>query len=109
MKSDYNFRNNQDFALSFWVKAPATQPVSTTTLNEVISKWGKTKKVNNTAMTVEDNFAGGGYPFNIVMHNQTADVSLRGRIILRRSDTTNITATIYGMNYQCNEKYTYRV
>ena len=88
--SDYNFRNNQDFALSFWVKAPATQPIATTTLNEVISKWGKTKKVNNTAMAVEDNFAGGGYPFNIVMHNQTADVSLRGRIILRRSDTTNI-------------------
>ena len=55
-------------------------------------KWGKTKKVNNTTMTVEDNFAGGGYPFNIIMYNHTAGASLRGKIIFRRSDTTNIPA-----------------
>ena len=87
---DHNFRNDQDFAISFWIKAPDIQAVTTTTYNEVISKWGKTKKVNNTTMKIEDNFAGGGYPFNIVMYNNTADASLRGKIVFRRSDTTNI-------------------
>jgi len=89
--SDYNFRNNQDFALSFWVKAQHSQSIVTTTSNEVISKWGKTKKVNNTTMTVEDNFAGGGYPFNIKMYNQSEGTK-KGKIIFRRSDTSNIPA-----------------
>ena len=89
--SDYNFRVDQDFALSFWVKAQHSQSVTTITSNDMITKWGKTEKVNNTTMTVEDNFAGGGYPFNIKMYNQSEGTK-KGKIIFRRSDTSNIPA-----------------
>jgi hypothetical protein len=89
--SDYNFRVDQDFAISFWVKAQETQLDTATTSNVIMSKWGKTKKVNNTAMTVEDNFAGGGEPFHIRMYNHT-QATKKGRILFRRSDTTIIPA-----------------
>ena len=89
--NDYNFRVDQDFAISFWVKAQVTQADTATTSNVIMSKRGKKSIVNNTTMQVEDVFAGGGNPFHIRMYNHT-QATKKGRIIFRRSDTTNIPA-----------------
>lgn len=66
-----DFDTNQDFTVSAWIKAPATQPNVASTSNAVIEKWS----------------GSGGYPYVIRMNNQTGGSN--GKYQFARYDGTN--------------------
>ncbi len=77
-----NFAYNQDFSVSAWVKAPATQLDPGFGGNIILQKWANT----------------GGYPYAIRIFNQTYGVSGdRGKVYALRYDATNLPTLVSGV------------
>jgi hypothetical protein len=72
--SSIDFNYNQNFTVSFWVKAPSTQTTTTTTTNAIIEKWTSSS----------------GYPYVFRILNQNYIGSrISGEIQFARYDGTN--------------------
>lgn len=67
-----DFDHNEDFAIAGWVKIPATQLDTTSTINEILIKWSNL----------------GSYPYALRVYNQTGGGNA-GKIQVLRYDGTN--------------------
>jgi len=96
---DYNFKRDEDFAISLWTELPTSQSNVTYNTNWLISKQGQTikkrnKKGVNTLIDVLTNYTTGKYPYAIEIYNQ--NTSFNGLVRVSRNDinrTPTITST----------------
>ena len=97
----FNFRNDESFAISFWVKSPMSQSVATekVTSNTMITKRGVEKELvrknrwlkgknNRTTYLKDTNISRTRYPFDISIANQSNTTITPGSIIFKRSNGT---------------------
>lgn len=93
----FNFRNTEDFAISFWCELPQSQSYmsSTVTSNPIITKRGVEKvpirvhKNGKQTMQLQNqNITNTRYPFDISVTNQYS-AHQSGKLLFRRSDGTD--------------------
>lgn len=108
--SQFNFHSKNNFTIGFWIKAPVTQSINTSTKNTLISKSGTIYKqvyginphTNANNQTIETLFVSQSlqnestnvYPYAFDFHNSSS--ATPGRIEFRRSDgiaTVTLTTT----------------
>lgn len=95
----YNFKFDEDFAISLWTELPASQSNNTYNTNWLISKQGQTvkKKKEKTTYALVDvltNYTTGKYPYSIEFYNQ--NTSFNGLVRVSKHDinkTPTITST----------------
>lgn len=106
-KQDWNFDKAQDFTISFWVRAPISQSVTTHTTNTLISKrgtirntkWGKNPKLSANNVLIPTHYMSQSieneltnvYPYHFEINNQTAGGHpTNGLVTFKRSDGSKI-------------------
>ena len=92
-----NFRNNEEFAISFWCRLPKHQAFSSSrvTTNGIITKRGVERiaqrvnnKTNRTVIFKDENITRNRFPFDISVTNHENTSYDAGKILFRRSDGT---------------------
>ena len=92
-----NFRNNEEFAISFWCRLPKHQAFSSSrvTTNGLITKRGVERiarrvnnKTNRTVIFKDENITRNRFPFDIAITNHAHTSIDAGKIEFRRSDGT---------------------
>lgn len=95
----YNFKNDEDFAISIWTELPTSQSNVAYDTNHIISKQGQVieKIINKQTKELTNEFktyTKGKYPFSIEFYNQ--NTSQNGLVKVSRNDinsTPTITST----------------
>jgi hypothetical protein len=75
---NFSFKTNEDFSISFWVKAPPTQSQITSGSNIILSKRGLTSLQSSSYY--------GGIPYEIGLYNTGSD---NGKLYFYRSDSVS--------------------
>lgn len=88
--SDFNFRSDKDFAISFWLNAPPSQSVTSSSDTNIILEKDGQGKLQKFSTTKGLNFKEsvkfkGKYPYKIELYNQNTSNS--GKLKFSRSDT----------------------
>ena len=94
----FNFRNDEEFAISFWCNIPAHQPYSSSkvTAQHLISKRGVEKEIirvgkyRRTTKLTDKQVLRNRFPYDICVTNHSHPKYDAGKLLLRRSDGTSI-------------------
>lgn len=118
-RKDFNFDSQQDFTISYWLKAPLSQSVTSSTTNSIISKrgtiyksfYGNLEKTNQNGATVQVPHVSSSwaneltdiFPYHFEIANQSAPSP--GTIQFKRSDGISTlslvtTSSVAGLDYK---------
>jgi len=87
--TDFNYKHDEDFAISIWTELPVTQSMVSSSYNFIVSKQGDIEQAYRNKKTKEletffVEYNGVKYPYAIKVHNQTSPTP--GKVEVSRCD-----------------------